>query len=825
MHTRNFFDDWKIFHKGIDARSVELSFKEHYQYSLAKHPDFATAYDLYYALALAARDRLIEGWIRTQKLYHEKDAKRIYYLSAEFLLGRALVNNLINLDIYEPALHVCEKLGVDLQSLADEEPDAGLGNGGLGRLAACFLESLATLALPAIGYGIRYEYGIFEQVIRNHVQLEKPDAWLKRGNPWEIPRPTKCYPVRFGGRTEHRREPDGRLKVHWVDTQDVIGMAYDTPIDGYDNLTVNTLRLWSARSSKEFDLDYFNHGSYLKAVEEKSISENISKVLYPNDNISAGKDLRLQQQYFFVSCSLQDIIQRYLKRHSTFEQFPDKVAIQLNDTHPSVAIAELMRLFVDEYGIPWEQAWDLTVRTCGYTNHTLLAEALERWPAERFGRLLPRHLEIIFEINRRFLEEVAAKGGDGALQARVSLIEEGDERRVRMAHLAIVGSHSVNGVSALHTELLREQELRDFDHLFPGRFNNKTNGVTPRRWLLTANRPLADLIGSRIGMGWAKHLEQLKELEPAIEDGSFRGEFRKVKRGAKERLAGYCLKHYDLALDPDSIYDIQVKRIHEYKRQSLNILQVVATYLQLKHDPHVDLVPRTFLIGGKAAPGYHVAKQIIQLVGHVSEVVNADPHTRDRLRVAFLPNYRVSLAEKLFPAADVSEQISTAGLEASGTGNMKFAMNGALTLGTLDGANVEIRGAVGDENCFIFGLTAQQVAEYKPHYEGWRHLEDQPLLRETLELISGGYFSPHDRGLFRPLVDRFLGRDPYLVLADFADYRRAQAAIDRAYRNADQWSRMALLNIARSGMFSSDRTILEYNRDIWHAEPVDIDRA
>ncbi|MFH2005357.1 MAG: glycogen/starch/alpha-glucan phosphorylase [bacterium] len=826
MKDNEIFRGWTTFHKGIDGKALELSFKDHLQYSLSKHPAFATTHDLFLALALSARDRLIEGWIRTQQLYHEQDVKRIYYLSAEYLMGRALINNLINLDLYDPARALCARLGVELADLAEEEPDAGLGNGGLGRLAACFVESMATLELPAVAYGIRYEYGIFEQVIQRLAQQERPDCWLERGNPWEIARPEKSYRVQFYGRTEHHRGEDGRLEVRWLDTRDVVGMAYDTPIDGYDNLTVNTLRLWSSKATHEFDLEYFNHGDYLKAVEEKNLSENLSKVLYPRDEFPAGKDLRLQQQYFFVSCSLQDIVQRYRKDHDTFDAFPDKAAIQLNDTHPSLAVAELMRLLMDEHHLGWDEAWDLTRRSCAYTNHTLLAEALERWRASRLGRLLPRHLEIIYEINRRFLEEVSeAYPGDADRLRRMSLVEEGDEKKIRMAHLAIVGSHSVNGVSALHTELLKDKQLPDFHELYPDKFNNKTNGVTPRRWLLAANEPLSGLITEHLGPTWAKDLETLTRLEPLAEDVAFRRAYRQAKRRGKERLVGHCQELTGITLDPDSIFDVQVKRIHEYKRQTLNLLHVVTHWLALKNDPHADAPPRSVLFGGKAAPGYVAAKRIIQLICHVAETVNRDPITRDRLQVVFLPNYRVSLAELLFPAADVSEQISTAGYEASGTGNMKFMCNGALTLGTLDGANVEIREEVGDDNIFIFGLDAEEVAALQPHYQGVEYLDSAPGLAEAVDLIRNGFFSPEEPGLFHSLVDTWLYYDPYLVLADFADYHRAQRDVDRTFRDADAWSRKALLNIAHCGRFSSDRTISDYNRDIWHAAPLTVDRG
>ncbi|MEP0814424.1 MAG: glycogen/starch/alpha-glucan phosphorylase [bacterium] len=825
MKNSELFKSWGTFHKGMDASGIEKSFASHLEYSLSKDQYTATVRDLYHALALTCRDRLIERWIRTQQTHYKADVKRIYYLSAEYLIGRLLVNNLINLGMYEETVQAMKELSIDIDRLVEEEPDAGLGNGGLGRLAACFMDSLATLELPAIGYGIRYEFGIFEQFIRGLAQVEAPDSWLKFGNPWEIARPERHYVVRFYGYTKQTVLPDGRLTTEWLDTDDVIGIAYDTPVDGYDNNTVNTLRLWSARASKEFDLQYFQHGDYLKAVEEKNYSENISKVLYPNDNIFEGRELRLKQQYFFTSCSIQDIIRRYLVNHTDFSEFPDKVAIQLNDTHPSLAIPELMRIFLDDYGMRWEDSWDITTQVFAYTNHTLLSEALERWPVSMFETILPRHLQIIYEINRRFMRDVSlVHPGDYDLQRRTSLIEEAPEKKVRMAHLAIVGSHSVNGVSKLHTDLLTNKELADFNLLFPGRFNNKTNGVTPRRWLLAANPELSSIISRRIGTGWIKNFNEIGKLESFADDSDFAAEFVSAKHVAKMRLASVAHDLTGFAVDPDSIFDVQVKRIHEYKRQLLNILHVVSLWLRMKDSPARGWQPRTFIFGGKAAPAYIMAKLIIRLICHVGEMLNRDPATSRFLKVIFLPNYRVSLAEKIFPASDVSEQISTAGYEASGTGNMKFALNGAVTLGTLDGANIEIKEEVGDENIFIFGMTAAQVEELRSHYDPWHTYTENELLRRTLDLIRSGFFNPEEPELFHPLVDSLLTQDSYFVLADFQSYLEAHEQVEAAYADHKRWNKMAILNVARSGKFSSDRTILEYNRDIWKAAPCEICR-
>lgn len=824
MKTSELFKNWGTFHKGMDRKAIELSFASHLEYSLSKDQYTATIRDMYHSLALAVRDRMIERWIRTQQMYYANDVKRIYYLSAEYLMGRALINNLINLGIYDETRKAMDDLHIDLENISDQEPDMGLGNGGLGRLAACFLDSLATLELPAYGYGIRYEFGIFEQAIRSLAQVELPENWLKYGNPWEIARPEYGMPVKFYGRVKTTVGADGSTRIEWIDTQDVIGIPYDTPIGGYRNNTVNTLRLWSARSSKEFDLKYFQDGDYLKAVEEKNRSENLSKVLYPNDQIYQGQELRLKQQYFFVSCSIQDIIRRYLVNHKTFDEFPNKVAIQMNDTHPSLAIVELMRLLMDEHGLGWNQAWNITTQSCAYTNHTLLSEALEKWPLSMFENLLPRHLMIIYEINRRFLQDVSVHflGNNEKLSA-MSLIEEYPEKKIRMAHLAIVGSHSVNGVAELHTRLLKERALKDFYDMFPDRFNNKTNGITPRRWLMVSNPNLSELISSRIGEDWKKNLEELRRLEPLAEDLSFREAWQHVKRQNKQILADLVFKLTEIRINPDSMFDIMVKRIHEYKRQLLNILNVVYCWLKLKQNTGFSMVPRTFIFGGKAAPGYFIAKMIIQLICHVADMLNRDVTTNKFIKVVFIPNYRVTLAEKIFPAADLSEQISTAGFEASGTSNMKFALNGAMTIGTFDGANIEISREVGKENMFIFGLNADEVAALRPNYQPLDYYHKDPLLKKTIDIIREGFFCRDQPSLFHPLINLLLSQnDRYLVLADFEAYHQCQMKVDDLYKDQTSWTKKTILTVSRMGKFSSDRTILEYNRDIWHAQPCKI---
>src|SRR5438105_6060028 len=808
-----------------EAAALLHSFTNHLLYSQAKDQYSATSLDRYMSLAFTVRDRLIERWISPQQRYYKKDAKRVYYLSAEFLMGRALANNLINLGLYDVARDSMKMLNLDLADLLEQEVDAGLGNGGLGRLAACFLDSLATLDIPGYGYGIRYEFGMFDQEIKEGWQIEKPDEWRRFGNPWEMARPECWVPVGFGGRTEEHAD-HGRLKIHWAPEEQVIGVAYDTPIAGYGNATVNTLRLWRARASEEFDLTLFNDGDYERAVLEKNRSETISKVLYPSDVKMFGRELRLKQQYFFVACSLHDIVRRHLVAHKSLDDFAEKVAIQLNDTHPAVAIPELMRIFVDEHQLPWEKAWELTVATFGYTNHTLLAEALETWPVEMFGRLLPRHLQIIFEINRRFLRQVMNRFPyDDQRLTRMSLIDEGNgelpSKRIRMAYLAVVGSHSVNGVAALHTKLLEQDLLRDFHEMWPERFNNKTNGVTPRRWLLTSNPLLAEAITSRLGEGWITDLGELRRLEALAEDEGFRTEFREIKQRNKEQLAGFIERENGLSVDRNSMFDVQVKRLHEYKRQLLNLLHVVALYLRLKKQPDLSMVSRTFIFGGKAAPAYAAAKLIIKLINSVAAVVNADPQVKDKLRVVFLANYRVSLAERIFPGSDLSEQISTAGKEASGTGNMKFALNGALTIGTLDGTNIEIRDEVAPENFFLFGMTAQQVSDlWKQGYRPRDHYEQNAELKGVLDLIWSGFFEPEHPDTFRPLVQSLLDQDPYMLLADFQSYVDCQARVSEAFLDKDRWTRMAILNIAKMGKFSSDRTIREYAGEIWRAAPV-----
>jgi len=811
---------------GLDVESIKLSFANHLAYTQAKVPEYATAHDRLVALCMTIRDRLIHRWIATRRTYYNRpDAKRIYYLSLEFLIGRTLGNCMVNLQIYDECYQALQELGYDLEQIRELEEDAGLGNGGLGRLAACFLDSMATLALPGYGYGIRYEYGMFNQRCRDGYQVEEPDTWLRLGNPWEIARPEHTFTVQFYGRVETFQDDDGRMRFRWVDTHDVLAMPYDTPVPGYNNNTVNTLRLFSAKSTREFELDYFNHGDYVRACQDKSLAENITRVLYPNDNVFEGKELRLKQEYLLVSASLQDILERYRKQHDDWRALPDHAAIQLNDTHPALAIPELMRLLMDCEGLGWDDAWEICVRTFAYTNHTVMPEALENWPVSLLGRLLPRHLQIIYEINRRFLEQVAASyPGDEDRLRRMSLIEEGPEPRVRMAHLAIVGSHSVNGVSALHTRILREQLFRDFDEFFPGRFNNKTNGITPRRWLKKCNPVLSYLITDAIGDGWVTDLDQLRRLVPFADDAEFRARWREAKRMNKELFAAYLWKRQGVRIDPDSMFDCQVKRIHEYKRQLLNILHAIRLYNRIKARPDGEFVPRTIMIGGKAAPGYELAKRIIKLVNAVADVVNNDPTVNDRLKVVFLENYRVSLAEKVIPATELSEQISTAGMEASGTGNMKFALNGALTIGTLDGANVEIAEQVGSDNIFIFGLTADQVAaKLAQGYDPYQPYHANAELKLAIDQIAGDFFSPNEPGIFQPIVQTLLdGGDRFLVLADYEAYVQCQERVSATYRDPELWTRMSILNTAHMGPFSSDRTIREYASEIWHVDPIPV---
>jgi glycogen phosphorylase len=801
---------------GLDPAAIAQGFCDHLACTQAKFPAVATRHDHYMALACTIRDRLLHRQTRTAHGYFQQRSRSVCYLSAEFLMGPQLGNNLVNLGIYDEAREAMRLVGLDLEALLEEEDEPGLGNGGLGRLAACFLDSLATLGVPSISYGVRYEFGIFNQAIRDGWQVELTDKWLRLGNPWEVPRPEIVFDVKFGGRTEHHDE-DGVLRVRWIPHQVVRGMAYDTPIVGYHADTVNLLRLWKAEAAESFDFQAFNTGNYYGAVLEKVESENITKVLYPNDGFPQGRQLRLQQQYFFVSCALQDMIRIYLQRASTFDELPDKFVVQLNDTHPAIAVAELMRLLVDEHGQAWEPAWEMTQAVMGYTNHTLMPEALERWPVELFGRVLPRHLEIVYEINRRFLNQVRRDfPGDDARVRRLSIIDESAGRYVRMAHLACVGSHSINGVARLHSELLASGVLRDFHEVFPERFGNTTNGVTPRRFLALSNPRLADLITQKLGGGWVTRLEDLRRLEPYADDPAFRAAWQQIKRQNKMRLARLVRARTGVDIDVDTLFDVQVKRLHEYKRQLLNVLHVITLYNRGRRDPS-SILPRTCLFGGKAAPGYLTAKLIIKLINSVAEVVNAEPALDGRLKVVFFPNFNVKHAHSIYPGAELSEQISTAGLEASGTGNMKFAMNGALTVGTLDGANIEIREEVGAENFFLFGLTAAEVLEMKSRgYRPRDVYETDAELREAIDQIAGGNFSPESPGLFQPLVDALLTWDEYMLLADYRSYVDCQEDVSRAYRDRERWTRMSILNVARIGRFSSDRSISEYCRDIWN---------
>jgi starch phosphorylase len=805
---------------GLSSEAVAAALVDNLRCLQAKLPEHASRHDWYTALAYTVRDRMLDRYIKTVEsiVASSRPGKIIGYLSAEFLTGPHLGNGLINLGIWEAAHKAAAHVGQDLRDLLEQEEEPGLGNGGLGRLAACFMDSLATLSVPAIGYGIRYEFGIFDQAIHNGWQVELTDKWLRYGNPWEIPRPEINVGVKLGGHTEHYQDEQGRHRVRWIPARMVKGVAYDTPIPGYQAPTANLLRLWKAEACESFDFGAFNVGDYFRAVDEKVASETISKVLYPNDDPYAGKQLRLAQQYFFVSCSLQDMLRLHRMVSPSLDEFPDRWAIQLNDTHPAIAVAELMRLLVDEQGMEWEPAWAITQRTLAYTNHTLLPEALERWPLPLFAELLPRHLEIIYEINRRFLEKIRSRyPGDEQRVSALSLIDESGPRYVRMAHLASVGSHAINGVSALHTELLKQTVLRPFYEVSPEKFFNVTNGVTPRRWIALSNPGLTTLITSRIGEGWVRNLEQeILRLEPLAADAGFQSEWEAVKTANKLALAAVIKERTGIVVDPQSLFDIQVKRLHEYKRQHLNILHVIALYNRLRENPSAAVASRTVIFGGKAAPGYHMAKLIIKLINSVGEVVNRDPAVSKALKVVFLPDLNVKSGQHIYPAADLSEQISTAGKEASGTGNMKFSMNGALTIGTLDGANVEIREAVGEENFFLFGLTTQEVQSLKASgYNPRSYYDSNAALRETIDLISSGFFSNGDRELFRPLVDSLLLGDEYMLLADYQSYLDCQDRVSQAYLEPARWTRMAILNVARMGRFSSDRSIREYCDKIW----------
>ncbi|XP_028322309.1 glycogen phosphorylase, muscle form [Gouania willdenowi] len=807
-----------------NVTELKQSFNRHLHFTLVKDRNVATKRDYYFALANTVREHLIGRWIRTQQYYYEKDPKRVYYISLEFYMGRTLQNTMVNLALENACDEAMYQLGLDMEELEDMEEDAGLGNGGLGRLAACFLDSMASLGLAAYGYGIRYEFGIFNQKIVNGWQVEEADDWLRFGNPWEKARPEYMRPVHFYGRTEHH--PDG---VKWVDTQVVLALPYDTPVPGYRNNVVNTMRLWSAKAPCEFNLKDFNVGGYIQAVLDRNLAENISRVLYPNDNFFEGKELRLKQEYFVVSATLQDIIRRFKVSkfgsreiaRTDFSKLPDKVAIQLNDTHPAMAIPELMRVLVDEEKLSWEKAWDVCVRTCAYTNHTVLPEALERWPVDLFAHLLPRHLEIVYEINRRHLENVAAKfPGDSDRLRRMSLIEESGQKRINMAHLCIVGSHAVNGVAQIHSDILKATIFKDFYEMEPHKFQNKTNGITPRRWLVMCNPGLAEVIAERIGEDFIRDLDQLQTLRNYLNDEGFIRDIAKVKQENKLKFAVHLEEHYKVKINPNSMFDIQVKRIHEYKRQLLNCLHIITYYNRIKKEPNKHWTPRTVMIGGKAAPGYHTAKMIIRLITAIGEVINNDPVVGDRLKVIFLENYRVTLAERAIPAADLSEQISTAGTEASGTGNMKFMLNGALTIGTMDGANVEMAEEAGEDNFFIFGMRVDDVdALEKKGYHAQEYYNRLPELKQAIDQIAGGFFSPKQPELFKEIVNMLMHHDRFKVFADYEDYIKCQEKVNELYKNPKEWTKMVINNIAGCGKFSSDRTITQYAREIWGVEP------
>ena len=823
--TKN-LENFQYDHPDRDVAAFKLSVANKLIYAVGKDPVAASPDDWLHATALAVRDQLVERWMTTTRAQYSQKLKRVYYMSMEFLIGRTFTNALLALELQDTVKQALADFGVDIQALAEREPDAALGNGGLGRLAACFLDSMATLGVPGMGYGIRYEYGMFRQRIVDGQQVEQPDYWLTRGNPWEFQRPEVTYRVRFGGHVQRREGNNAPYgAANWVDTHDVLAMAYDTIIPGYGTQATNTLRLWSARATEEIDLSAFNRGNYMAAVESKNHSENVSRVLYPDDSTPSGRELRLHQEYFFVSASVQDLLRRYLRNHTGFDELPEQVSIHLNDTHPVLAVPELMRLLLDEHDLPWDTAWAHTQKVFSYTNHTLMHEALETWPVEMFGRVLPRHLQILFDMNSRFLAEVTqAHAHDVELLRRLSLIDESGERRVRMAYVAVLASHSVNGVSGLHSELMTQSIFADFYKLFPERFNNKTNGVTPRRWLAQANPPLAALLDARIGRGWRRDLMQLEALRPMAQQPPFVRAFRHAKRENKLRLANWIDEHMRVDIDTDALFDVQVKRMHEYKRQLLNVLHVVTRYHRILENPGAGHVPRVVVFAGKAASAYQMAKLVIRLINDVAKVINEDERVGKLLKVVFLPNYSVSLAEMIMPAADLSEQISTAGTEASGTGNMKFALNGALTIGTLDGANVEMRENVGPENFFIFGNTTPEVANIRAQgYHPRDIYESTPELKRTLDSIRDGLFSPSEPARYQQIFDALVSwGDHYLLLADYASYLEAQAKVDALYRDSDAWTRMSILNVAGMGAFSSDRTIAQYAHEIWQTKPVSL---
>jgi len=809
----------------VKQSSLITQFAERLEFDLVKDRTTVTNHDILEAIAMAIRDRLTRNWLKTQNEYNENNVKKVHYLSLEFLMGSLLGNSLINLGLYEETRKLLDSFGYDLDKIMREEPDMGLGNGGLGRLAACYMESLATLELPAYGYGILYEYGIFEQDIENGYQIEKPDHWLRYGNPWKVVRPEFTYTVKFNGSVSTYFDETGRTRYNWVNTDDVLAIANDVPVPGYQTRTVNTLRLWQAKSTDEFNLNNFNQGNYLSAVENKNLSETISKVLYPNDSIPQGKILRLRQQYFFVSATLQDIIYNFKLQNTDFSQLPQKAAIQLNDTHPAIAIPDLMRILMDEEGLEWDDAWDITKKVFAYTNHTIVPEALEEWSESLLQALLPRHMQIINEINRRFVNDVREKYTDNEDTVTKMAVKRQDTHgnSVKMANLAIIGSHSVNGVAELHTDILKKYIFPDLNNYFPGKFNNKTNGISIRRFLLQANPELSELITSKIGSKWVTDLKELRKIEAFADDAEFRKHWRTIKLNNKLRLADFISGEHNFKINPHSIFDSQVKRFHEYKRQLLNILHVISLYNRIKNSPNDFLVPRTVIFGGKAAPSYFMAKTIIKLINSVAEHVNNDPVIGDKLKVLFIKNYGVTLAERIIPASDLSEQISTAGFEASGTGNMKFALNGAVTIGTLDGANVEIKNEVGDDNIFIFGMTADEImAERKNGYTPISYYESNPELKEIIDMLKTNYFNKNEHGIFDPIVNELLYRDYYFVMKDFEAYCTAQKRVELAFMNTEMWTKMSIINSARMEKFSSDRAINEYSGEIWDIGKVKI---
>ncbi|MCH7722014.1 MAG: glycogen/starch/alpha-glucan phosphorylase [Bacteroidetes bacterium] len=810
-----------------DPRTYSLSnqFAEHLEFELVRDKITATGDDAYYALSLAVRDRLVKKWLRTQNQYYEQDVKRVYYLSLEYLMGRLLGNALINMDLYEECYNILKKDDYSLEEIRDFERDMGLGNGGLGRLAACYLDSMATLELPAFGYGIRYEYGIFEQEIENGYQVEYADSWLSGGNPWDIMRRDLVYRVKFYGKVERVESKDGKFSYEWVDTEDVLASGFDVPIPGYKNNTVNNLRLWQAKAPKDFSFIDFNSGNYVASVANKNESETISKVLYPNDSYVEGKFLRLKQQYFFVSATLQDIIRKYKVNHDTFDKFAKKTAIQLNDTHPVIAIPELMRILIDEENMSWKKAWKITSSTFAYTNHTVVPEALEEWSLQLFKELLPRHLQIVYEIDRRFIDDVKKNyTTDEKILSQLSIINKMNSGSVRMANLAIVGSFAVNGVAALHTAILKERLFFHFNKIFPGKFINITNGITPRRWLKTANPFLSKIITEKIGDEWIRNLNELRKLEEFIDDKEFLESWRSAKWLNKQLLIDYVDKELNIKINAESIFDVQIKRFHEYKRQLLNVLHVITLYNRIKDNPNIKMVPRTVIFGGKAAPAYQMAKLIIKLINSVGEIVNNDKDVGDKLKVIFIKNYSVTLAEKIIPASELSEQISMAGLEASGTGNMKFALNGALTIGTMDGANIEIREEVGDDNIFIFGKLAHEIINLKENdYNPRSYYEENKKLKRVIDMIASDFFNKNEPGIFSPIIDSLLNSDQYCLLVDYQSYIEKQNEVTKDYLDVDAWTKKSIYNVARIGKFSSDRSVNDYAEKIWNVQAVPIE--